>query len=225
MTPDPVTVAPDASVMQAIQLMLKHRIGSLPVVDGDGTLVGIVTESDLLRQEPRIAGRARWLEFLIGSGKLSENYGQACRRRISEIMSSQVFTATDDANAAEVIDIMEAHRIRSVPIMRGRKLAGIVGRSDLVRALGQLLGIKQMIAMDDASMRLHLQGELDRQNAAASSLINIVVLKGVIQLWGVITDEGHREAIGSAAWKTPGVRAVEDHLMLVQPTAFAALMS
>jgi CBS-domain-containing membrane protein len=140
-------------------------------------------------------------------------------------MSHQVFTATDEADAAEVIDIMEAHRIRSVPIMRDRKLAGIVGRSDLIRGLAQLLGSKQMIAMDDTSMRLHLQGELDRQNAAASSLINIVVLNGVIQLWGVITDEGHRKAIGIAARKTPGVRAVEDHLMLVQPTAFAALMS
>ena len=81
-----------------------------------------------------------------------------------------------------------------------------------------------MNAMDDASMRLHLQGELDRQNAAASSLINIVVLNGVIQLWGVITDEAQRKTIGIAARKTPGVRAVEDHLMMVQPTAFAALM-
>ena len=118
-------------------------------------------------------------------------------------MSSQVFTATDEANAAEVVDIMEAHRIRSVPIMRGRTLAGIVGRSDLVRALGQLLGIKQMIVMDDASMRLHLQGELDRQNAAASTLINIVVLNGVIQLWGVITNEDQRKTISIAARKTP----------------------
>ena len=81
-----------------------------------------------------------------------------------------------------------------------------------------------MIVMDDASMRLHLQGELDRQNAAASTLINIVVLNGVIQLWGVITNEDQRKTISIAARKTPGVRAVEDHLMLVQPTAFAALM-
>jgi CBS domain-containing protein len=226
MTADPITVAPDASVMQAVQLMLKHRISGLPVVTGGGTLVGIVTESDLLRRRvPGTHRRTRWLEFLIGSGKLAEEHVQACSRKVSEIMSSQVFTATDHASVAEVVDIMERHGIRRVPILSDQKLVGIVSRSNLVRALTRILGSEQMVTIDDASVRLHLQDELNRQNWAPSSLINIVVLNGIIQLWGVITDEGQRRAIRVAAQNTPGAREVEDHLMLVQPTAFAALMS
>ena len=79
--------------------------------------------------------------------------------------------------------------------------------------------------VDDASIRAHLLAELEKVDWARTGLTNIVVLNGVIQLWGVITDEAQRKLIFLAAQQTPGARAVEDHLMLVQPSTFEALMS
>jgi CBS-domain-containing membrane protein len=227
MTRDPVVIAPEASVMQAVQRMLQHRIGGLPVIDASGALVGILTESDLLRRTELGTvrrGNPRWLEFLIGSGKLADEHVQSCSRKISEIMTVEVFTASEEASVADVVDVMEKHDVRRVPILQGKTVIGIVSRSDLVRALARSL--KNLVpAVDDSTVRLRLQAELDRQNWAPASLINIVVLNGVVQLWGVITDEAQRHTIRATAERTPGAKVVEDHLMLVQPTAFAALMS
>jgi CBS domain-containing protein len=227
MTPVPVTIAPNASVMHAILLMLRHQISGLPVVAISGTLVGIVTESDFLRR--RLAGNtvrcARWLELLIGSGKLADDYVQACGRKVYEIMSPEVFTAPEDASIADIAQIMERHRIRRVPIVCNQKLVGIITEADLVRAMARNTDDRETSVIDDASIRTRLTAELNRRGWSTSGLINVVVLNGVVQLWGVITEEEQRKAIRFAAENTSGAKAVEDHLMLVRTTAFAALMS
>ena len=76
MTVDPVSVSPDASIVEAIRLMLQRKFSGLPVVDGTGALVGIVTEGDLLRRAETGTQRKRprWIEFLIGSGRLANEY-------------------------------------------------------------------------------------------------------------------------------------------------------
>src|SRR5262249_24027762 len=74
MTPDPVCVSPDASINDAIQLMLERKFSGLPVVDAGGSLVRIVTEGDLLRRTETGTQRkrTRWIEFLMGPGRPSE---------------------------------------------------------------------------------------------------------------------------------------------------------
>lgn len=73
MTQGVISVAPDASVMQAGALMLKHQISGLPVVDPSGILLGIISEGDFLRRAElgTRRRRVRWLEFLIGPGRLA----------------------------------------------------------------------------------------------------------------------------------------------------------
>jgi CBS domain-containing protein len=227
MTPNPVSVEPEASVMQAVRLMLQRRISGLPVVATSGTLVGIVTEGDLLRR-PELATqqrRPRWLEFMIGSGKLAAEYTHACGRKVYEVMSSKVYTAGEDTTGEELVQAMEKRHIKRIPIVRDGKLVGIVSRANLIRALASNLRSRAPVRLDDASVRAHLLEELERQSWAPTSLINVIVLKGVIQLWGVITDERQRQAIRAAAENTPGAIAVDDHLMLVQSTGFETRMS
>src|SRR3954447_6456284 len=90
MTQEVISVAPDASAMQAGALMLKRQISGLPVVDSSGVLLGIISEGDFLRrtelgtQRPR----GRWLEFLIGPGRLANEYVHACGRKVTEIMTA-----------------------------------------------------------------------------------------------------------------------------------------
>ena len=90
MTPDPVCISPDTSIIDAARLMLERKFSGLPVVDAGGRLVGIVTEGDLLRRtetgtQPK---RARWIEFLMGSGRLATEYAQTRGRKVSDVMTS-----------------------------------------------------------------------------------------------------------------------------------------
>lgn len=85
MTQSIVTVGPDASIMHAIQLMLKRRISGLPVVDDTGALVGILTEGDLLRRAElgTQKRRPRWIEFLIGASSRASMSARADARSMS----------------------------------------------------------------------------------------------------------------------------------------------
>ena len=141
MTTKLITVTPESSVGDAAKLMLQYRISGLPVVDRKGELVGIVTEGDFLRRgetgtERR---RPRWLEFILGPGRLSSEYVQAYGRKIADVMTSDPVCITEDVSLENVVDTLERHRVKRLPVMRDGKLVGIVSRANLVQALATVL--------------------------------------------------------------------------------------
>src|SRR5262252_9855464 len=105
MTWGAITVGPDESVTHAVQLMLQNKISGLPVVDANGRLVGMVTEGDFLRRGElgTQRRRPRWLEFLIGPGRLATEYVQACGRKIDEVMTPDPHTITPDTTLEEIV--------------------------------------------------------------------------------------------------------------------------
>jgi osmotically-inducible protein OsmY len=111
---------------------------------------------------------------------------------------------------------MEHRRIKRVPVVRGNKVVGIVTRSNLVRAMVSLARTAPQGAKDDATIRKKLLEELKREKWALSSLINVVVRGGVVELWGTIVDERQREALKVVAENIPGVTEVKDHLAWVE---------
>src|SRR3954452_5885521 len=140
MTVGVVTVAEDASINEAIRLMLQRKISGLPVVNSSGALVGMVTEGDFLRRSELGTERhsARWIEFLLGPGKLAENYVEAASRKVRDVMAAEVYTVEEEASLDQVVAIMERQKIKRVPVMRGGKLVGIVTRANLLHALAGL---------------------------------------------------------------------------------------
>src|ERR1700722_2422926 len=84
-----IWVGTDDSVLRAVQLMLQNHISGLPVIDMNGELAGIVTEGDFLRRGElgTERHRSRWLELLVGPGKLAEEYVHASGRKIEEVMT------------------------------------------------------------------------------------------------------------------------------------------
>src|SRR5438552_1620387 len=113
MTYGVISVEPDAPAMRAARLMLQNKISGLPVVDAKGRLVGIVTEGDFLRRGElgTQRRRSRWLEFLIGPGRLAAEYVRACGRKVSEIMTPNPFTVTQETSIEDIVKLMEKHRI------------------------------------------------------------------------------------------------------------------
>jgi CBS domain-containing protein len=138
MTTGVVTVQSEASVREAARLMLEHRVSGLPVVDDVRRLAGIVTEGDFLRRAETGTElrHPRWLEFLLGPGRLADEYVHSHGRKVGEIMTSEVTTVSEDAPLEDVVKIMELRRIKRVPVTSGKKIVGIISRANLVQALG-----------------------------------------------------------------------------------------
>jgi len=155
MTRKVISVASDASAMQAGALMLKHQISGLPVVDSSGILLGIISEGDFLRRAElgTQRRRPRWLAFLISPGRLASEYVHACGRKVKEIMTPNPYTVTESTPVTEVVQLMERHRIKRVPVVCGRRLVGIVSRADLLRALARLARATETVATNDVEIR------------------------------------------------------------------------
>ena len=118
MTTKLISIEPSASVNQAIRLMLQNRMSGLPVVQSDETLIGIITEGDFLRRAETATQkhRPRWLEFLIGPGRLADDYVQTCTHSNRRNDAGTVH-CTEDASLGEVVNLMERYRIKRVPVV------------------------------------------------------------------------------------------------------------
>src|ERR1700726_1172840 len=121
MTRDIVTVRRGGSIAGAIRLMLDNRVSGLPVLDDEGKVVGIVTEGDLLRRSETGTERhrPRWLEFLMGPGRIAGEYVRTHGRRVQEIMTTDVISVAGDTPLDEVVGLMERRRIKRVPVIEG----------------------------------------------------------------------------------------------------------
>jgi hypothetical protein len=199
--------------------MLDNRISGLPVVDSNGNLAGIVTEGDFLRRSETGTERRRprWVEFLLGPGTLAKDYVHAHARRIDEVMTDDVKTIAEDADLGDVVALMEKHRIKRLPVVRGNTLVGIVSRANLLHALASLARETGPNPGTDEAVRADVLAELDRQSWAPRHMIDVVVRNGIVELWGTVIDPGQRDAARVAAETVPGVRAVKCHIVWVEP--------
>jgi acetoin utilization protein AcuB len=130
MTPDPVVVAPDVSVPDALKLMHERHIRRLPVVDKGGHLVGIVSDRDLLRASPSPATSLSVWEITYLLNEI----------RIQTVMTAKVTTVTEDTPLEDAARIMADNKIGGLPVLAGGKLVGIITETDLFRAFVELLG-------------------------------------------------------------------------------------
>jgi CBS domain-containing protein len=219
MTQHVITVAPDASIVEALQLMLQNKISGLPVVDKGGNLVGIVSEGDFLRRSETGTERRRprWVEFILGPGTIAKDYVHSHARRIDEVMTANVETVGEDAGLEDVVALMERRRVKRAPVMRGTKLVGIISRANLLRALATLAPEVKPGAKADETIRAAVMAELDRQSWAPRRMIDVVVRNGVVELWGTVIDPDQRDGARVVAETVPGVKAVKCHIVWVEP--------
>ena len=220
MTTPVVTITASASVAEAANLMLTRNIRCLPVVGDDGSLAGVISEGDFLRRSELGIRRARprWLEFLVGPGKLADEYVRSSSRRVAEVMSTSVFSAAPGASLAEIVDLMATHDIKNVPILDAGKIVGIVSRSDLMRVLLRTLPRSGSATVDDEVIRRNILAELQGQSwSVGGDLIGVTVKKGEVELNGAIFDERQRKAAIVAAENVAGVKKVTDKLFYAGP--------
>ena len=169
--------------------------------------------------------RSRWLEFLIGPGRLADEYTRSHGRKVIDVMTPDPVTINEQTSLEQVVQIMEKRRIKRLPVVREQKLVGIVSRANLLHALAGIASDIKPVTTSDEAIREQLLAELGRQSWAPAALINAIVKQGVVELWGTITDERERQAIIVAAENVPGVKGVRDHLVWIEPNTGTVIYS
>ncbi len=134
-----VSVSPELLVEDLAKLLIEHSLSGVPVVDGSGALVGIVSEGDLLHKEcaPRLPNFINLLGAVIfynGIDQFDEDFKKLMARHVSEIMTDEVITVSPETEVDAVARLMIEHKIRQVPVVEGEgRLLGMVRRVDIIK--------------------------------------------------------------------------------------------
>jgi CBS domain-containing protein len=222
MTRRPLSVASDTTIAETARMMLAHRISGLPVTRANGEILGIVTEGDLLRRAETGTERhhSRWLELLVGPGRLARDYVGAHARKVGEVMTTEVASVSPQDPVAHVVELMEKHHVKRVPVVEDGRLVGIVSRADLVRALLRDLTEQQAApAKSDAEIHDAILATIDKEPWGPRFSVDVTVENGVVDLYGTVTDDHARVALKVAAENIAGVTEVRDHLVWVEPNS------
>lgn len=217
MVSEVVTVHPETTIAEAVALLDKHDVSALPVVDAGGHLLGIISEADLVRRVEIGTEKHRpwWMEAVTGAAVLAGEFAKSHGKRVEELMTTDVVSAGEDADLAEIATLLERHRIKRIPITRDGKVVGVVSRSNLIQALASVVGRANGASAEDGdrAIRSELLRRLAGQNWTDFGERNIIVSHGVVHVWGLVGSETERKALMALAEEVPGVSRVSDEMI------------
>ena len=213
MTEGVITITERATVIDAAELMLYHRISGLPVLDARGGLVGLLSQSDLVRrtEAQTETRRSWWLQLLTGQDCLADEYVALRGRRVGEVMSRPLVTVSPYATLTEAAELMEQTSVKRLPVVVGDSLVGIITRKDFLKPLGQLRSVS-VFPIDDRTILSNVEAELQTRKWARCGQIRVSVNAGIVVLRGTVPDERVRAAVRVAAENVAGVHDVRDEL-------------
>lgn len=140
MTRKVITVRPDTPVKELARILADKRISGTPVVDGDGNVIGVVTENDLIDQTKKvhIPTVITILDSVIYLEK-PERFEREMRKmagvRVGDIYSEKIISVDGDTPLDEIATIMADKRVHTLPVIDGNRLVGVIGKSDIIRSL------------------------------------------------------------------------------------------
>jgi CBS domain-containing protein len=215
MVRDVITVHPDTEIAEAIKLLSKHDVSALPVVDDDAHLLGIISEADLIHRIEIGTEKLRpwWLEAVTGASALAEDFAKSHGKKVGEMMTTEVASATEDTPLSEIAALFERKRIKRIPITRNGKLVGVVSQSNLIQALASLIDRGEETGRGDLEIRRELLARLEQQSWTDFGSRNVTVSGGAVHLWGLISSEPERNALIALAEGVPGVVRVSDEMI------------
>lgn len=214
MTPDVLSISSDATVFDAAELLVGTGVSAMPVVDGTGRMVGIVSEADLLRRaEIGTEPHKSWLKrYFADEAAAAAEYVALHSRRVKDVMSKPVITVQEDDSLGHVADVMEKRRVKRLPVMRGDSVVGIVSRANLLQALLSRDPTGAGAHPSDAQIRREVEAVVSKQAWTSPWPTNILVNAGVVHLWGFVPSTTASEAYRVAAENVAGVKKVKNHL-------------
>jgi len=218
------TVSPSTPVQDIVAKLIQHRISALPVVDGQGLLVGIVSESDLLHRKE--AGteirRPWWLDLFSDPDARAEAFLKAHGRTAEEVMTRALEVVDEDTPLDVAAKLMGERHIHRLPVVKEGRVVGIVARADLIRALSKPRVRPEGASTDDLAIKDEIERNAKQAGLTATGMVTVVVEDGVVHLWGIAQTAKERQALEVAAAEVAGVRQVDNRLAIREafPEAF-----
>ncbi|MEO9048316.1 MAG: CBS domain-containing protein [Candidatus Dormiibacterota bacterium] len=195
-----VTVTPDTSFKDAVRIMHAKRVSGLPVVDSKGSLVGIVTEGDLLNKVEQRDPDA----YILESREHRLDRGRASATDVASAMSTAVTSARPDFPIALAAREMHTRGFKRLPVVDERgKLVGIVSRGDLLTVF------LRPDTKVQADVRRALKAAEEHQGGSG---LKAKVTDGVVELEGTFEDRSRLETTVRAVTGIEGVVGVRSHL-------------
>jgi CBS domain-containing protein len=212
-----ITVGPELDLKAVANTLVANGISAVPVVAIDGRVVGIISERDLMRRAVSGAERKRswWLETFSSAEQLMAEFVKAHGRKAKDVMRRQVISIDADTSLQEIANLLEKHGIKRVPVIDNGRLVGIVSRANLVQALASRgLAFVDVTEADEALRKVIVLNLRKLPWTAAMATVDVMVDRGIVNLWGLVRNEEEKNAIRVGAEGVPGVRAVNDHLRI-----------
>ena len=140
MTGEVITVTRETTIRELAELFARHRISSAPVVNTEGDIVGIVTESDLVEQDknlhiPTVISLFDWVIYLESDKKFERDLKKMTGKTVGDILADELVTVAPTTPVSDIADIMSGKKLHAVPVCEGKKVVGIVARIDLIRTM------------------------------------------------------------------------------------------
>ncbi len=223
-----ISVTEETSVADVARLLLRHGISAVPVLGTDGRLLGIVSEGDLVRRVESGTERepSWWLRLFGDTEERVRDYAKTHGRRVADVMTRSVTTVSEEASLAEIAALLERHRIKRVPVMRGSEVVGIVSRANLLHGLASSPAQSPASAdagVGDPLLRTRIDEEM-RRAGLDTAFVNVVVADGVAWLWGAVRSEGQLDAARIAAERVMGNAAAVQNRLSVFPASVQRVM-
>lgn len=221
MSRDVTSISPETSIQEIAEMLLRNRISSVPVVDRNGQLVGVVSDSDLVtRAELGTELRLSWWRWLFNDAiAAARSYVRSHGRKAGDVMDRYPVRVTEGTALHKAAAILARKGLDRLPVVRGGRLVGIIGRTHFVRKLASFYTASMKPEqLDDDTIRERM---VTRMASMPWNLriraVNASVEKGIASIYGWVRSDVERRALQVLAENTPGVDAVKVRLYNVQP--------
>lgn len=216
MTAKVVTASIDTSVAEIAGTLAANRISAVPIVDSAGHVLGMVSEGDLFRriETGTQVRRSWWLELFADPTAQAREFSKQEGVRAEHVMTRPVISVGEDTSLARVADLMQAHGIKRLPVVREGKLVGIISRADLVHALAATAAKAQPALLDDRALDAALHARIKALGWLDTTYVNFTVENGVVSVWGFVDSVEQQRALRAAIESVPGVKRLDDRLNL-----------
>ncbi len=209
-----VVVPPEMPVVAVAELMAARGVSGVPVVDAEGRPLGIVTEGDMIRRlADQPPGPLGWFLGLFKEAEpMIRRYAKAHGKTARDVMTPNLVTVEESAPVEEIARLMEQHAIRRVLVLREDRLAGLVSRADLLRAVLRPAAAPDTKPQNDREILRAVIKAMREQPWTDTFWVFPDVHDGVVTFYGFARSEVMREGLKVLAGGLPGVRGVEDKL-------------